>query len=241
MDNLTLQQILLVNPFSTEPKVLAAIAQDPDLAQFAFELQQQHLALDDALQVPIPPMLSERLLRIPTANNAQLAKASTKIQRSWFVPLTMAASIALFATLGIQLYNNSTISNIGEHALAHVHKEEAKLLQQASTQSLADVNLKLASFDAHLDNWQDDIIYARYCTFEGIRSLHLAVKTATGYATIFVVPQQAELDFVAQFSDQQYLGLAMAMPKANIVIVSSNIDDLQQLPKKLNEKLIFSA
>ena len=75
------------------------------------ELQQQQRELDDALQVPVPPMLAERLLQIP-----QQQKAG----RSWFTPLALAASIALVSVLGIQLYQTSYATNLGSHALAHM-------------------------------------------------------------------------------------------------------------------------
>ena len=45
----------------------------------------------------------------------------------------------------------------------------------------------------------------------------------------------------AQFADERFQGITMAMPKANVVVVSSNATDLQQLPQKLQNKLIFSA
>jgi len=233
MDNTELRRILLADPFSSEPELLAAMAEDADLRQFARQLQQQQQELEDALQVTVPPMLAERLLQIP--------RQQQKLPRRWVMPLAMAASVALLSVVGVQLYYNSLSTDLGGHALAHVHHEEEYLLSQVSVQSLAEVNLKLASFDASLQDWQDDILYARYCTFQGVRSLHLAVKTATGYATVFIVPKDAELRFAAQFADQRYQGLTLAMPKANIVVVSDHAADLQQLPQKLHDKLIFSA
>lgn len=234
MNNTEVRRILLVDPFSQEPAVRDAIARDTALQQFALELQQQQRDLEDALLVPVPPMLAERLLQIP-------AKQQRTPLRRWFTPLAMAASIALVSVLGLQLYQSSFATDLGSHALAHVYHENNYLQQHAQSQPLSDVNLKLASFDAQLQDWQDEIIYARYCTFQGVRSLHLAVKTDTGYATVFIVPKEAGLDFVEHFADQQYQGLTMAMSKANVVVVSDNALDLQQLPKKLSNKLIFSA
>lgn len=232
MDNTELRRILLANPFSKHPELLAALAQDADLQLFARELQQQQQELEDALQVPVPPMLAERLLQIPQQQ---------KPRRNWFTPLALAASIALVSVLSVQLYQGSFATDLGSHALAHVYHEHDYLQQHAQMQPLDEVNLKLADFSASLQDWQDEIIYARYCTFQGVRSLHLAVKTASGYATIFVVPKDAELKFIDQFSDQQYQGLTLAMANANVIVVSDNAADLQQLPQKLTQKLIFSA
>lgn len=232
MNNTEFHQILLADPFSKHPALLAAIAQDADLQQFANELQQQQRELDDALQVPVPPMLAERLLQIPQQQ---------KTDRSWFTPLALAASIALVSVLGMQLYQTSYATNLGSHALAHVYHEHNYLQQHAQMQPLEAVNLKLADFSASLQDWQDEIIYARYCDFQGVRSLHLAVKTATGYATVFIVPKDAELGFSEAFADERYQGITLAMANANVVVVSDNSADLQQLPQKIRQKLIFNA
>ena len=232
MNNTEFHQILLADPFSQHPALLAAMAQDAELQQFADELQQQQLELDDALQVPVPPMLAERLLQIPQQQ---------KTGRSWFTPLALAASIALVSVLGTQLYQVNYATDLGSHALAHVYHEHDYLQQHAQRQPLAAVNLKLADFSASLQDWQDEIIYARYCDFQGVRSLHLAVKTATGYATVFIVPKDAELGFSETFADEKYQGITLAMRNANVVVVSDSSADLQQLPQKIRQKLIFSA
>ena len=233
MDNTEFQRMLLADPFSTHPALLAALAEDESLRQLAAQLQQQHLELEDALQIPVPPMLAESLLQIP--------QQDSNSRRPWFMSLALAASIALLSVLGVQLYHSSYATDLGSHALAHVYHEHDFLLNHATSQPLDEVNLKLADFGASLQQWQDDIIYARYCTFQGVRSLHLAVKTPEGYATVFVVPKEAELKFVKDFADSRYSGVTLAMAKANVIIVSDNSTDLQQLPKKLNDKLIFSA
>lgn len=232
MANNELHQMLLADPFSQHPALLQALAQDAALRQYAAELQQQQREWEDAMQIPLPPMLAERLLQIPQQH---------KPRQSWFMPLALAASIALVSVLGVQLYQVGTTATLGSHALAHVYHEQDFLQRHAQAQPLNEVNLKLASFDASLEDWQDEIIYARYCTFQGVRSLHLAVKTASGYATVFIVPKDAQLTFSAEFADTQYQGLTLAMAKANVVIVSNNAADLQQLPEKLSNKLIFSA
>ena len=233
MDNTELRRILLADPNSEHPALQQALAEDAELRQFAAQLQQQQRELEDALQIPVPPMLAERLLHIP--------QQQQKKRPSWFTPLALAASVALLSVLGVQLYQGSLATDLGSHALAHVHHEADYLLRHAQSQPLSEVNLKLASFDASLQDWQDEIIYARYCTFQGVRSLHLAVKTDTGYATVFIVPKDAELAFSAQFADAQYQGMTLPMANANIVVVSNNAEDLQQLPQKLADKLIFSA
>lgn len=236
MDNTELQRILLADPYSQHPTVLKALSEDEQLRQFVEQLRQQEAELLDALQTPVPPMLAEKLLQLPTQ------QSSGKPVRDWLAPLALAASIALISVLGVQMYQHTGATDLGSHALAHVYHEHEYLLRHAAAQPLDDVNLKLADFSASLQpDWQDEIIYARYCTFQGVRSLHLAVKTADGYATVFIVPKEAELKFVKDFNDSRYKGVTLAMAKANVVVVSDNSSDLKALPKKLTDKLIFSA
>lgn len=232
MNNADVRRILMIDPFTKDASVLDAIEHDAELAELAFELQQQQLQLDDAMQVPVPPMLAEQLLKLP-----QKQQKNTR----WYSALAMAASLALVSVISIGTWQSSYAKDLGSHALAHVYHEADYLQSHAEQQSLADVNLKLASFGAELQDWQDEIIYARYCTFQGVRSLHLAIKTAQGYATVFVVPKQAELAMVAEFADNRYRGRTLQMSGANVLIVSDDSADLNSLPKKLSSKLIFSA
>lgn len=234
MNDNDLRQILLADPKSNDARVQQALAEDARLRTFAAELLKQDQQFADAMQVPLPPLLSEKLINLPSV--------AKKNPRRWFIPLAMAASMSVLAVLGVQWFQTLHYgTDLGSHALAHVRYEHDHLLAHAAAQPLQEVNSKLANFNAVFQNWQDDIIYARYCTFQGTRSLHLAVKTATGYATIFIVPKEAELEFVAEFADAQYKGLSLAMPGANVIVVSSNPADLQQLPQKLSDKLIFQA
>lgn len=236
MDNSELQRMLLADPYSQHPAVLKAMTEDEQLRQFAEQLRQQEAELLDALQTPVPPMLAEKLLQLP------MQQKKDKKVRDWLAPLALAASVALVSVLGVQFYQNADATNLGSHALAHIYHEHEYLMRHAAAQPLEEVNVKLADFSASLqDDWQDEIIYARYCTFQGVRSLHLAVKTADGYATVFVVPKEAELSFVKDFNDSRYQGVTLAMAKANVVVVSENSNDLKALPKKLTDKLIFSA
>lgn len=232
MNNADVRRSLMIDPFSKDPSVLEAIEHDAELAELAYELQQQQLQLDDAMQVPVPPMLAEQLLRLP-----QQPKKSAR----WYSVLAMAASVALVSVISVGTWQSSYAKDLGSHALAHVYHEADYLQSHAELQSLNDVNLKLASFGAQLQDWQDEIIYARYCTFQGVRSLHLAIKTAHGYATVFVVPKQAELAMVSEFADKRYQGLTLQMPGANILVVSDQKSDLNTLPQKLSDKLVFSA
>ena len=71
MDNTELRRILLADPFSDDPALQHALAQDAALRQFASELQQQQRELEDALQVPVPPMRLPPLLAGPKGESGK--------------------------------------------------------------------------------------------------------------------------------------------------------------------------
>lgn len=232
MDNAELRRKLLADPSLDTPAITTAMQHDADFRQFVVHLRHQQQAIESAINIEIPGGLASNLLQLPR-------NAST--HRRWRPLLALAASVSLVSVIAVKLYTSSFATDLAGHALAHVRHEADYLQNHMVHQSLDDVNAKLASFDASLLDWSEDIVYARFCDFQGTRSLHLAVRTATGYATIFVVPKDAALSFVAQFSDPDYQGISMQLAHANVVVVSNNPQDLQRLPLELRQNLIFET
>ena len=55
--------------------------------------------------------------------------------------------------------------------------------------TIDEVNALLASFDGKLSGFEQQIRYARFCNFRGVRSLHLVLDTKDGPVTVFVLPK----------------------------------------------------
>lgn len=236
MNNLKLRQQLeqevLQNPNSTHPQVINLMQQDADFKSFVLGIRQQDQALQQALQLPLPAELKAELL---------LIAKDEKPKHTWFTHLAIAASFILMSLVSAIIYNHYQPSSMANHALAHIHNEANFVDSHLAKQSLSAVNSKLASFNASLENWSDDIIYARFCHFKGVRSLHLAIRTSTGYATVFIVPKETKLNNNQHFSDADYQGIEFAMAQANLVIVSREAADLNLLSQKLLANLRFST
>ncbi|WNO62058.1 DUF3379 family protein [Rheinheimera sp. MMS21-TC3] len=227
-----LEQEVLQNPNSTHPQVINLMQQDAEFKSFVSNIRLQDQALQQALKLPLPAEVSTELLQIP---NQPIAKTT------WLTHLAIAASFVALSLISAVIYKHYTPSSMAEHALAHIHNEVDFVNSHLAQQSLSDVNSKLASFNASLENWSDDIIYARFCHFKGVRSLHLAIRTSTGYATVFIVPKETKLNNNQHFSDADYQGIELAMAQANLVIVSREAADLNLLSQKLLANLRFST
>ncbi|CAM3725233.1 DUF3379 family protein [Rheinheimera salexigens] len=227
-----LKQLVLQDPSIESPEVNALIQQDAEFKQFVSQVRQQQQQLEQALRITAPTELASELLQL-----ANKSKAKTP----WLINLAVAASLALVSILSVVVYTNYQHEDMASHVLAHVHEEANFVDSHLVQQPLTEVNTKLASFNISLQDWAEEIIYARFCTFKGVRSLHLAIRTDTGYATVFIVPKDSQLDLIANFSDTDYQGLSFAMAQANLVIVSREPADLNVLPQKLLANLRVSA
>ncbi|MGI5309190.1 DUF3379 family protein [Rheinheimera sp. WS51] len=232
MNNTELYQLVLENPQAETAEIIAKMHSDAKFKQFVLKQRLQQQQLEQALRISPPAELQAQLLKLPQ---------QTKTTHGWLSNLAIAASIAFLALSSTILYNQFSQQDLANHILAHVHFEQERLDRHLVNQPLAEVNAKLASFNMSLEDWPEQILYAQYCNFKGIRSLHLAVKTASGYATVFIMPKEAKLKFTSHFSDLDYQGLALTMQAANLVIVSQQAEDLKVLPGKLLANLRTNA
>jgi hypothetical protein len=219
-----LEQAVQQDPNMNSTEIVELMQQDTEFNCFVLALRKQQLQLEQALRITPPPELSAELLKLPQ---------QIKPRHNWLKNVALVASVAVISLVSLMLYIQYNQEDMASHVLAHVHQEALYVDSHLVQQPLADVNAKLASFNLSLNDWSEEIIYARFCTFKGIRSLHLAVRTGTGYATVFIVPKDSKLDLIAHFSDPDYQGLSLAMAQANLVVISREVADLSTLPTKL--------
>lgn len=227
-----LEQAVLQDPNLNTAEINKFMHHDPEFKRLVLALRQQQQQLEQALRIKPPAELSAELLQLPQQNTPQ---------SNWLMNIAIAASVLIVSLFSAMLYTQYKHEDMASHVLAHVHHEANYVDNHLVQQPLADVNTKLASFNLSLHDWSEEIIYARFCTFKGIRSLHLAVRTATGYATVFIVPKDTKLDLIDHFSDPDYQGLSLAMAQANLVVVSQEATDLSSLPSKLLAHLRVST
>ncbi|MDX1676957.1 DUF3379 family protein [Arsukibacterium sp.] len=234
MADLTLKQALMADPLAKSTELGDAVAADPELQQLQRQLLLDQARIKQAFEFNVPDSLELNLLRQHMRHSQQTLK------RRFSAAIAVAASIAFVAGLTLNWFNYGFPQmTLGQHALAHVYHEAPYLDQMLTPQPLSQVNAKLASFGAELADWQDNIVYANFCDFRGTRSLHLVMQTEQGLATVFFVPQSSTLKFEQYFADDQYHGRSLALKHADVVVVSKNDSDLQQLPAKLKQQLKF--
>jgi len=233
MDELEFRRRLLSNPATNDDEVIRQLAADPDKQRLQHELLLLDQQLKASLAVAVPADLADRLML-----SQSLLEHKKNRQRRWY--LAMAASVLLVAGLVHQrdhLYPSP--DDVAGHALAHVYHEMKHLEDHNTLVDISTVNLLLADLGGQLNTWPGTIRYARFCDFQGTRSLHLIFNTAQGPVTVFVLPKNHGLQQHGDFNDAQFHGYNIQLAKADLVFVAGKNQPLAAVATTLQQQLQF--
>ncbi|RHW75291.1 DUF3379 family protein [Colwellia sp. RSH04] len=236
MDDLQFRRSIYADPKSQDEALLAALQADPSKRQFAQELNHLDDKIAQALNIPVPEDLSDKLILRQTLASHQIQKRKKRFH------LALAASVAITAGLLVNFtLFSSAHSNLGDYALAHVYHEQGHFSNDANTRvDLTSLNKKMAAFNGNFTNTIGKLIFADYCRFDGMKSLHLVFQGKTSPVTVFVVPKNDQISFSDTFSDSKLIGQSAAFDKANIIVVGDKNEPLSAWQKKLGNNISWS-
>lgn len=230
MDNLSLRRSLYQDPTSL---TAAQLQDEPQLQQLQQELLELDAQLKEQLQIEAPPHLAEQILL-----NQRMLPAPRRWYHQTF-PYATAAAV-LIAVLYWQMPSPHQETDLGQHALTHVYHELAALgttvvLEQSALEPLfAEMGIRA--------DLTVPIKYARFCEFDGIRSLHLIVEFKGKPLTVFVLPDQHDILPIgtSQFADARFFGQALAMDKHRLLVVAEYPQLLAEAGHMLKKSLYFN-
>ena len=130
--------------------------------------------------------------------------------------------------------------SLSDHALAHIYHEEGYIASKTGEVSLQQVNARLDDYGAKFVKLPAKMKFAGFCQFDGVTSLHLAMQGEKGEVTIFVIPAEAELDFVENFADGRYQGVAEQFTHAQMVIIGKQDESLSKIKADINANMTWS-
>lgn len=236
MDDLEFRRTIYADPNCKDPEVLKAAKEDTSKRIFWDELKQLDNELQQATKVEVPEGLAERLILKQSIASHTQQKKRTRIH------LALAASFAfVFGVVFTMLQQPDNRMDLGEHALAHVYHDGFYAMARNDDVSLQQVNAKLAELGANLSADVGKIMFAKFCNFDGIRSLHMVMQGEQGKITVFVVPNNNEFRSSDSFSDGKLYGESYEFGQASLVIVADQDQSFDDVKTKLKEKLVFSA
>ncbi|GAA5219129.1 DUF3379 family protein [Corallincola platygyrae] len=242
MDDLELRRRLYAAPNEQDDEIRAALASSPQNQQFADELKQLDSKLADAMKVPVPEGLADRIILSQSMEQFRQERKRTRVH------LALAASVAFAVGISFSLLKGTPKHefDIVEHALAHVYGEQDHLGDIDEGLRFQQVNSKLAKWGGSLNKDIGHIYFANFCDFDGTRSLHLIVDDDQGQrVTVFFVPDdQSPAEEV--FTDGKMNGKVHHFPKSkghgmSMVVLSSPNANLDNVEAKLEKSLKWES
>ena len=237
MDDLSFRRAIYTDPKTQDTDVLTAMLADDKKKQFSQEINQLDESIMQALNVPIPDGLSDKLILRQSLANHQANKRKSRIH------LALAASLAIIGGLLLNFVQfSSAYNNLGDYALAHVYHEQGHFNNNSSTQiSLKNLNDKMATFDGSFKRSLGKLLFADYCRFDGMKSLHLVYQGTTSPVTVFIVPKDEQLNFISNFNDNKLFGSSIAFKHSNIIVVADKNESLSEWKRSIQETVSFST
>jgi len=236
MDDLQYRRSIYADPTSQDEDIIAAQNADPAKKQLAHELFLFDEQLKEAMNIPVPDDLCNKLLLRQTLASHQQEKRKSRVH------LALAASVAIVAGLVVNyLQFSSSYTNLGDYALAHVYHEENDFYNDDSNRvSLTTLNKKMATFNGGFNESLGELISADYCRFDGMKSLHLVYQGLTDTVAVFIVPKKEHLSFTNKFSDNKLQGESLGFQNTNILVVADKNESLEVWQRAINDNITWS-
>lgn len=182
--------------------------------------------LREALSVPAPDELAERLLLTQTTRHRR---------RHWRPVMALAASLVLALALGVTWQLGvrpvSEAQALNQYVAAHMgHEPEA--LNATTPVNLGTVEKLLNDYGLHLSGEVDNIVYAKRCPTPNGDGVHLVVRTAEGPITFLYMPEQQVSGQVDVDADG-YQGYVTSFGDGAAALVGTPSDALEAVGERL--------
>lgn len=236
MDDLQFRRRIYADPNTRDEDMLAAIKEDSTKKKFTQDLESLDDKLFQAFNIDVPDDLSNKLILRQTLASHQQQKRKGRVR------LALAASVAFAMGLTFNFMQFSSVyNNLGDYAIAHVAHEEGYFSNTTSTHvSLAALNDKMATFNGSFTSDIGQLLFADYCRFDGMKSLHLVFQGETSTVAVFIVPQNEDLEFSANFSSDKLVGKTQQFQQSNIIVVGDKNEPLQQWQTAIDKNINWS-
>jgi hypothetical protein len=235
MDDLEFRRTIYSDPKCSDVAIKNAAAQDPARQDFWNELKVLEAKLEKASRVEVPEGLANRLILRQSMQHFRQKKARSRIQYA------LAASIAFVCGVSFTLWQQHSMINLSENALAHVYEEGSHALEADENFSIEQVNLKLATYGGQFTQPLGHIYYANFCDFDNVKSLHMVIEGENGKVSVFLIPHVGEYSTEQDFYDEKLHGQSVDYGSASLIMLGDKGKSFEQLKDKFTKSLSFSA
>jgi uncharacterized protein DUF3379 len=216
------RRVLLAEPHSADPELLAHRANCTQCAEFTERLGRFETRLASAMRLELTAAAPGAAAPVGSAENlvplrAQGARVSGRPDRRRPRLLALAASVLVAVGAAGVLWLALPRSSLADAVVAHMAGEPQAWL---SHEAVPAASLSEAISDAHMKLRSDAgvVSYAASCEFRGFHVPHLVVQDASGPVTVMVLVHESARSTV-NFDEQGYRGVIRAMPGHGAIAV----------------------
>lgn len=234
MDDLSFRKAVYADPFTNDQAVIDAAQKDPKKKAFWDELKEMETQLQQAMNIPVPENLAERLILRQSLKQHE----RTQQKKPWY--LALAASVLLASVVSFNMLSGGDGSKFENDVFAHMDHVDVELMKSGEVDMDA-VNAKLASFNGSVDEGLGNIVSANYCYLDKIKSLHVIIRGDSGLISLFVVPDSITESISDSFSNASFQGAAFLLESAKIIVVGDDSQSVEDVKARAKSSLRFSA
>lgn len=249
MHCLNSRRSLLANPQARNQQLIAHLSECDACRQLAARLVRDEALLQEAIAVPVPEQLAERILLRHHLHSQRFAQRSVvswikstlqslaQLSQSKSMGFALAASMVLAVALGVSLQANRSPSDWSEVVLAHVISEENG---QVKPDALAAPDLAnvLHSYGLNLAGRLGTVKYVGYCSLPGGRGVHAVVDTPNLGQVTLVLPPPGTRAHADHTQRNGYAAQMLNINQASIGIVTHQPDKLQALTHFVHDQIV---
>lgn len=227
MNCLEVRRALLANPMNDEADLQAHLQECTACRSFSIDLKRQEAQLREALAVPVPPHLAERVL------------LATRLRRPRWHGVAWAASLLLTITIGFGGYlkwPSQTPAAWSEVILAHVLNERDTLSRNDSI-SLDRLTTALADFGLNVKSEVGRIRYLDKCEMPGGKGLHVVVDTRELGQVTLILPPHGTQHPQGETTRDGFAARLVTLGGTTVGVVTEHPDQIDALSHWLGQTL----
>ena len=210
MNCIDLRRDALVQPLRLAPEAQAHVDACPACRAFIERQRELDTELYDALRVPVPDGLADRIL---VAHGIRRRRA----------PWIWAIAATLVVAVGISLVAPPALSGraLAGEAIAHVH-EEPQSFRLVSAHPPAMLSSELSTQGVRLARALGEVTYATLCPTSAGKGRHLVIATPTGPVTLLLLPSDATRRRRSLVESDGMTAIAIPAARGSIAIVAKS-------------------
>ncbi|MCU4677690.1 DUF3379 domain-containing protein [Catenovulum sp. 2E275] len=246
MDDLEFRRQVYASPKQHSKEIKQAILADSNKRQFADDMHNFENQLEQALKISVPDDLAGKII---LKQSIDKHKQSEKRKNRWY--LAVAASIAFMIGLTINSvyltpFNTQQPQDLANLMLKHaeqdmLHHFASANATQTSQVSLNTINQKLSSYGASLTDSFAIVRSVNFCQMKNVRALHLIVQGENGLVNIFVMHTIPNIQNLPQINGELFKGQGKRLPKADLMYIGTQTENLNQIQQKFENSLKWRA